>query len=66
MPHDLQHFIVEQELGIKLGIFGHWQQAEPPGRSTTDTLSMIARHQEAGGESRNAEGLFLPRATPTR
>ena len=22
MPHDLQHFIVEQELGIKLGIFG--------------------------------------------
>jgi hypothetical protein len=22
MPHDLQHFVVEQELGIKLGIFG--------------------------------------------
>jgi hypothetical protein len=22
MPHDLQHFIVEQELGIRLGIFG--------------------------------------------
>ncbi len=22
MPHDLQHFIVEQELGIELGIFG--------------------------------------------
>ena len=22
MPHDLQHFIVEQELGIELGVFG--------------------------------------------
>ena len=66
MPHDLQHFIVEQELGIKLGIFGQLAAGGTAGTLTTNTLSMIARHQEAGGVSRNAEGLLLQRVTPTR
>ncbi len=56
MPHDLQHFIVEQALGIQLGIFGQLavggtantfhRQAVPPDRQQKRTNRRLKKQGE--------------------
>ena len=65
-PHDLQHFIVEQELGIKLGIFGQLAAGGTAGTFHHEHSQHDRKTSRSRGVSRNAGGLFLPPATPTR
>jgi hypothetical protein len=45
MPHDLQHFIVEQELGIELGIFGQVAAGGTSGTFYGDTHDRKTRRR---------------------
>ena len=45
MPHDLQHFIVEQELGIRLGIFGQVAVGGTAGTFHGDTNDRKAKRR---------------------
>lgn len=73
MPHDLQHLIVEQELGIQLGIFGQIASGGTAGtfhqfHSETDrATTRVARRSHKKGKTLQQAGLedamFSERAT---
>jgi hypothetical protein len=46
MPHDLQHFIAEQELGIELGIFGQVAAGGTAGNNHAPTVARINARME--------------------
>ena len=63
MPHDLQHFIVEQELGIRLGIFGQIASGGTAGtfHHRHDTMdraaSRVVRRSNKKGKTLRQSGL---------
>ena len=73
MPHDLQHLIVEQELGIRLGIFGQIAAGGTAGtfhhlhNGTNRAPTRVARRSRKKGKTLQQAGLedamFSERAT---